>query len=43
MKAKPRQGMPLHQYIATGGLPSQYIGSKGIENTKGTRKNTKKK
>lgn len=35
---KPKQGMPLHQYVATGGSPKKFVGSKGIENAKGTKK-----
>lgn len=29
-KAKPRQGTGLHKFIATGGKPPDYQGSKGV-------------
>ena len=30
LKSKPKQGQPLHQYIALGGNPKDYQGSKGV-------------
>lgn len=31
MKAQPKQGMPLHQFIAVGGKPKNYQGCKGVD------------
>lgn len=33
----PKQGQSLHVFIATGGKPKAYKGTKGIENAKGTK------
>lgn len=30
MQQKPKQGMGLHQWIAAGGKPKDYQGTKGI-------------
>lgn len=39
MKEQPKkEGLPLHQFIATGGKPKNFQGSKGIEHAKGTKK-----
>lgn len=34
LKAKPKQGEGLHKFIATGGKPKDYKGSKGAESSK---------
>lgn len=28
-----KEGMPLHQFIATGGKPKDYEGAKGVDST----------
>ena len=33
MKQKPKQGVDLHKFIASGGLPKDYISSKGINSS----------
>lgn len=39
MKAKPKKGTSLHQFIATGGKPSQY---KKVNNVEAKTKDSKK-
>lgn len=31
-ESKAKEGMPLHQFIATGGKPKDYKGTKGVSN-----------
>lgn len=43
MKQKPKQGMPLHQFVATGGKPKDYQGTKGLNSSTCPGLKTKKK